>query len=253
MTTVVMVHGAFCGAWAFERFKGPFEDRGWRVLAPGLRGHGEGVPRDAVAGLSMADYATDLVRFCEDLPERPVLVGHSMGGLVCQMAARRIRPRALVLLAPSTPWGVPGSTLEEAFTAVGVNLLDPFWSGAVAPDLGLMRSHSLDRVPPGEREPILARVGPESARALREVLNWWLDPFMTTSVGPGPLPAPALVFGGEKDAVHPVGTVRQTAERIGGVFRALPGMSHWLVGEPGWDEVARAAIAWLEADARAAA
>ncbi|MFN3583560.1 alpha/beta hydrolase [Phenylobacterium sp.] len=253
MTTVVMVHGAFCGAWAFERFRRPFEDRGWRVLAPDLRGHGPDAETSAVAGLSMADYAADLVRYCEGLPERPVLVGHSLGGLVCQMAARRIDARALVLLAPSSPWGVPGSTIEEAFTAVGVNLLDPFWSGAVAPDRGLMRSHSLDRVPPREREAILARVGPESARALREVLNWWLDPFMTTSVGAGPLPVPTLVFAGERDLVHPPGTVRQTAKRLGGAFRAMPGMSHWLIGEPGWERVADAALAWLEADARAAA
>ena len=42
-----------------------------------------------------------------------VLLGHSMGGLVCQMAARQIGPRAMVLLAPSPPWGITGSSIEE--------------------------------------------------------------------------------------------------------------------------------------------
>lgn len=242
MPTVVMVHGAFCAGWAFEAFREPFEAGGWRVLAPDLPGHGA---EGGVAGLSMRDYAGALVRLCDPLPERPVLVGHSMGGLVCQMAARRIQPAALALLAPSPPWGVTGSSVEEAITAFGVQFADPFWAGSVTPDRHLMRHHSLDRVPRGAREAILERLRPESGRAVREVLNWWMDPFLTTSVGAGPLPCPTLVLAGERDVVHPPATVRQTAERIGGRFVALPGMSHWLIGEEGWEDVARTVLDWL--------
>ena len=243
MPTVVMMHGAFCGGWAFEAFRGPFEARGWNVIAPDLPGHG---PRGEVAGLSMSEYALSLARLCAELPERPVLLGHSMGGLVCQLAARRVQPQALVLLAPSAPWGVAGSSLEEAITALGVSLADPFWNGAVMPDRGLMRSHGLDRVPRDQRDAILDRLVPESGRAVREVLNWWLDPFMTTSVGVGALPCPSLAIGGDRDVVHPPTTVRQTAERIGGRFLALPGMSHWLIGETGWEGVAETTLDWLE-------
>lgn len=251
MATVVMVHGAFCGGWAFERLRAPFEAQGHAVHAPDLPGRERG--GSGPAGLSMSDYADALVRFCAGLPEPPVLLGHSMGGLVCQMAARRAGARALALLAPSPPWGVAGSSLEEAMAALGVNLLDPFWSGAVFPDRGLMRSHSLDRLPREEQEAVLARLVPESARALREVLNWWLDPFMTTSLGSGPVPAPGLVLAGERDAVHPADTVRRTAERIGAEFVALPGMSHWLPAEPGWEEVAALCLAFLDRAARRAA
>ncbi len=250
MTTVVMAHGAFCAGWAFERFRLPFEAAGWDVLAPDLPGHG---PGGSVAGKSMGDYATALAAGCEALPEPPVLVGHSMGGLVCQMAARRVRPRALVLLAPSPPWGVAGSTVEEAITAVGVSMLDPFWMGAVEPDLSLVRRHSLDRVPREEREAICARMGPESGRALREVLNWWLDPFMTTGVGAGPLGCPVLVIAGETDQVHSVATARATAARLGAPLEVMPKMSHWLIGEAGWEAVAERAIGWIRSELRAAA
>ena len=102
------------------------------------------------------------------------------------------------------------------------------------------------------RDAILARMRPESGRAVREVLNWWLDPFMTTSAGAGPLKAPCLVLAGEGDVVHPPATVRQTAQRIGGQYLQLPGMSHWLLGEPGWEEVAEIALGWLEAAEAAA-
>lgn len=247
MPTIVMTHGAFCAGWAFEAFRVPFEAAGWTVLAPDLPGHGEG---GSVAGLSMSDYARSLVRFCADLPERPVVLGHSMGGLVCQMAARQIDPRAVVLLAPSPPWGIAASSIEEAVTAFGVHLVDPFWSSRITPDRHLMRHHSLDRTPKPLRDAILARLRPESGRAVREVLNWWLDPFMTTSVGGGPLPTPSLVFAGDRDVVHPVSTVRQTADRIGAELRVMPGMSHWLIGEEGWEDVAAQALAWLGDRAR---
>jgi pimeloyl-ACP methyl ester carboxylesterase len=249
MPTVVMTHGAFCGGWAFEAFRAPFEARGWTVVAPDLPGHGQA---RGVAGLSMSDYAKSLVKLCAEQPEPPVLLGHSMGGLVCQMAARRANARALVLLAPSPPWGVTGSSIEEAITAFGVHLADPFWAGAVSPDRHLMRHHSLDRASRAVRDAVLDRLVPESGRAVREVLNWWLDPFMTTSVGAGRLPMPSLAVAGDRDVVHPAATVRQTAERIGAEFRVMPGMSHWLIGEEGWEEVAQISLDWLDSRVRSA-
>src|SRR6202043_817899 len=106
----------------------------------------------AVSGVSMTDYAADIARLCNELPEPPVLLGHSMGGLVAQLAARRADIQALVLLAPSPPWGVAGSSLEEAATAFGVQMLGPFSSGALQPDRSLMRTYSLDRMPKAAQE-----------------------------------------------------------------------------------------------------
>ncbi len=243
MPTIVMVHGAFCAGWAFDRFREPFEARGWTVLTPDLPGH---APGQSVAGRSMTDYARAVSSLCESLSEPPVLLGHSMGGLVCQMAARQSKASALALLAPSAPWGVHGSSVEEALTAFGVHVSDPFWLGALQPDRSLMRTHGLDRVPRAEQATVLDRMVPESSRAVREVLNWWMDPFMTTSLGAGTLTLPALVIAGERDVIHPTATVRQTAARIGADYQVMRGMSHWLIGEAGWETVAGATLDWLE-------
>jgi pimeloyl-ACP methyl ester carboxylesterase len=85
----------------------------------------------------------------------------------------------------------------------------------------------------------------ESGRALWETLNWWMDPLMTTHVGFGPAPAPTLILNGDQDRIHPADTAHRVARRLNAQAQILPGMSHWLVGEPGWESVAGAAVDWL--------
>lgn len=253
MTPIVMVHGAFVGGWSFELFRTPFEAAGHPVFTPDLRGHAADEPADAVIGLSVQDYARDIVDLCNGLPEAPILIGHSMGGLVAQLAARKAPLKALVLLAPSPPWGLTGWSLEEAVTAFGAQMAGLFSNGAVEPSGEVMRQVTLPRLTAAEAAPILARLRPESARAVNETLNWWLDPFMTTSLGVGPLAAPSLVISGERDQIHPPASGRLVAERIGGGFDCVPELGHWLVSEPGWEAVAELALDFIDRESRAAA
>ena len=242
---MIMTHGAFCGGWAFERFRTPFEAAGYGCLTPNLRAHGADAPRGAAAGVSMADYADDVATLIRAQAEPPILVGHSMGGLVAQMAATRAPVRALILLAPSPPWGVTGGSLEEAVSAMSLYALGPFWLRAIDPDYAAAKLYSLDRMEPAARKAVFDRMVPESGRALWETLNWWLDPFMTTQVVE--VPAPALALSGGRDLIHPTFTVKQTAERIGAQAQEFPDMSHWLLAEPGWEAVAAACLDWLAA------
>lgn len=239
---VIMAHGAFCGGWTFDRFRRPFEAAGHAVSAPDLPGHG--LDQSAL-GLSMRDYARFLADACRASATPPILIGHSMGGLACLMAATKAPVTAVILLAPSAPWGVSGSTLEEAASAFSLYTLGAFWLTAVEPDYGVTRRFSLDRLGRDERKALFARMRPESGRALWETLNWWLDPMMTTSVPPDAVTAPILALAGGKDVIHPAVTVRQTASRLGARFHEFPQMSHWLPGEPGWEEVAAFGLDWL--------
>jgi pimeloyl-ACP methyl ester carboxylesterase len=242
---IIMVHGGFCGGWVFDAFRRPFEAAGYECLAPDLRGHGQG--GGGVAGVSMTDFAGDIAALVGAEPEPPVLIGHSMGGLVAMMAAAKAPVRALVLLAPSPPWGVAGASMEEAASAMTLHALGPFWLQAVEPDFASARLYSLDRLDPAARKATFDRMTAESGRALWETLNWWLDPFMTTSVSVDRINAPALVIAGARDMIHPPATVRQTAERLGADYHVFEGMSHWLLAEPGWEDVAKACLDWTAA------
>src|SRR5689334_10008510 len=115
---VVMIHGAFCGGWAFEKFREPFEAAGYAVHTPNLRHHEAGKkPPAALGQVGMRDYASDIEAVVKGLDAPPVLVGHSLGGLLAQMVAAKVPVEALVLLAPCGPWGVLPSTLFEVVSA----------------------------------------------------------------------------------------------------------------------------------------
>ncbi|HEY1927497.1 MAG TPA: alpha/beta hydrolase [Caulobacteraceae bacterium] len=252
---IVMAHGAFCGGWAFRRFRRPFEAAGHKVTAPDLPGHEDLPHRRPVAGLSMADYAQALAKVIADQESPPVVIGHSLGGLVAQLAAARAPVSGLILLAPSAPWGVAASSPEEAASAVSLYALGPLWPmTAVDPSKDLARRYLVDRLPREGRRWVYERLRPESGRALFETLNWWLDPFATTLVPPNSIRAPVLGIAGGADAIHPVATVQATVSRLGGSLSVAKGASHWLPGEPGWEDVADECLAWIEGlEARAAA
>jgi pimeloyl-ACP methyl ester carboxylesterase len=244
---ILMVHGGFCGGWAFEGFAAPFRAAGHAVVAPDLPGHAADAPRDAALGCSMADYAAAIADQAAALPTPPILLGHSMGGLVSLLAAARTPVAGVILLAPSAPWGVGGSSMEEAISAVSLYALGPYWAQAIEPDYPSFRRYGVDRLEKVERRAIFARMRHESGRALFETLNWWLDPLMTTMARPEKIGAPMLAIAGGRDVIHPPPTVSETARRIGAELRVMPQMSHWLIGEPGWRDVADLCLGWLAA------
>jgi pimeloyl-ACP methyl ester carboxylesterase len=250
---IIMVPGAFCGGWAFDRFREPFEAAGHQCAAVDLPGHKDRGDRVAVTGVSMSRYAAEVAQLAARSEQAPILIGHSLGGLIAAMAASRTQTAGVIMLAPSAPWGVAGASMEETVSAVGLYSLGAYWAQAIDPDYSLAQEFSLDKLPKLEREGAFARMVPESGRALWETLNWWLDPFMTTRIAPEPISAPVLAMAGGLDRIHPPATVQRTALLLGADFQTMPQMSHWLIGEPGWDQVAEACLEWMVREKRAAA
>jgi non-heme chloroperoxidase len=242
-----MIHGAFCGGWAFEKFRAPFAGGGFAVSTPTLRHHKDG-ESSAIAGTGLADYASDLGDTIAALDEPPILIGHSLGALLAQMLAAKWPIRAAVLIAPSAPWGVMPTTLFEIASAQALFLAGDYWNRALKPDYGIAAANALDRLPQVERQSAFDRFVPESGLATFEILHWALDFKRASYVPARNVTCPILCLTGSDDRINPPSTVRRIAERYEGraVFEELAGYSHWPIGEPGWEKVAARALTWLD-------
>lgn len=96
-----MVHGAGGGGWEYFLWQPVFERAGWKVVAPDL------VPVEAgLASTKFADYLDQVVSHAKRDGTRLVLIGASMGGILCLKAAELVKPDAIVLVNSTLPQGV---------------------------------------------------------------------------------------------------------------------------------------------------
>jgi pimeloyl-ACP methyl ester carboxylesterase len=248
---VVMIHGAFCGPWSLDGFRQKFTTAGYSVTVPCLRFHDGNAPPEALATTCLADFVADLQGEIDALGAPPILVGYSMGGLLAQLIAAQRDVAALVLLAPSAPWGVPPSTLFEIGAAQAMLLNTGFWNKILEPNRDAALMSSLGLVPRAEREAVFSRLVPESGRATFEIMHWGMDMNRASEVDAASVECPLLLLSGGEDRVNPPGTVARVAAlyKDRATHETFPGMGHWLIGEPGWEKVAARALEWLKAEA----
>lgn len=249
-TPVLFVHGAFCGGWAFDTFRQHFEAAGFETHAPNLPHHERGADLEALAQTGLKEYSDAISDYARGLRAPPVLIGHSLGGLVVQLAAAKAPIEGLVLLAPSAPWGVPPTTFDEHGNQLGLTMLGDYWRRPIPPDYRVARSNTLDRLSREDARTAFARFVPESGRAVREAMQWWLDHSMASQAPVYRIAAPVLAVAGGKDRVNPATTVRRVAARFPNGqahFHEFAEMSHWLVGEPESGDVAELALSWMKA------
>jgi len=122
--SVVFLHGMGGGARAWTPQLATFAAAGLQPVALDLPGYGARAP---VSRMSFEELAADVeAAIAERALERPVLVGHSLGGMVVQAALRR-RPdayRAVVLACTSPAFGDRGGEFQKKFVADRLGPLD---------------------------------------------------------------------------------------------------------------------------------
>ena len=87
MSTFVLVHGGWHGAWCWDKITPLLEQSGHEVLSLDLPGHGE--DETPAAEVTLQSYADRVVEALDAQPEPVVLVGHSLGGVAISQAAEQ--------------------------------------------------------------------------------------------------------------------------------------------------------------------
>jgi len=241
---LLLVHGAFGGAWMWREIVMPvFAAAGRRVLAFSIRGHGASEGYERLRETSLAEYVEDVRRAFRVLPEPPVVIAHSLGGLLSQMLIGREEMRALVLCASLPPEGMIFTTPRLAMT--DPTLFTEAFLGSVTKTHGPIAMAGFqvlfsDGLPPHEIARHARRMQPESPRAL---LDAHASPPVLSAAA---FRIPTLVVGGERDRlVWRASTVR-TALYHGGEHRTASGMGHFLQLDVGAAELAGDILAWLD-------
>ncbi|WP_176560333.1 alpha/beta fold hydrolase [Brevibacillus dissolubilis] len=103
MSTYVLVHGAFHGAWCWQKVVPLLEAAGHQVIAVDLPSHGE--DQTPPSEVTLKDYTNRVCSVLDEQTEKVILVGHSFGGLVISQVAeyRPDKIQTLVYLAAILP------------------------------------------------------------------------------------------------------------------------------------------------------
>lgn len=241
-TPLLFVHGAYTGAWCWdEYFLKYFASKGYSSYAVSLSGHGGSRGGAYLDSFSIADYVDDVAEVVGKLPVAPVLIGHSMGGMVVQKYLEKHSAPAVVLISSVPPQGLLGSAFGLAFSKPGLlGDLNRIMGGG-QPQMETL-SHALfhEAIELERLQRYYHLCQPESHRAI-----WDMSLFDLPFVSRMQLP-PMLVMGAQHDVLIPPEQVRMTAQRYGVDSLILPGLGHGMMMESDWQQAADPIVAWLK-------
>ena len=244
---ILFIPGYFASAWVYESYLGFFADRGYAGFAVNLRGRdGSALPSGALLGrVTIDDFIDDARHVARWLVERvgkPIVFGHSMGGLIAQKLGEEGLARSLVLQSPAPPRGI--NVMTPALLRRQLRYLPAILrSRRVAPRLSDMRALVLNKIPAPEQESMFARFIPDSGRAGRDMS------FGAVRVDAERVRAngcKVLVVTSDDDRFIPQRIAQRIAQRYHAPLYIARGHGHLMLQEPGWQEAADFIAGWLE-------
>jgi pimeloyl-ACP methyl ester carboxylesterase len=232
---LLFVHGAWHGAWSWQDSWLPaVAARGWHGVALSLRGHGASERPERFRLATLRHYQHDVLQAIAQLPAPPVLIGHSMGGLVVQGVLERYRAAPAGVLVASAPPG-HGVAFATAMLRRDPRLLGAaLVGGEPHPRPGTFVGSAM---PDAEARDLNARLRPEAVLAAWQVALPRRVPDVRS---------PVLVLGGADDRLLPPREVVRTARTFGAQARIFHGMGHDLMVGPGNLDVLEVVLDWLE-------
>jgi pimeloyl-ACP methyl ester carboxylesterase len=194
--------------------------------------------------VSLDDYADDarqVARWLTDRFQRPIVFGHSMGGLLAQKLGEEGLARGLVLLSPAPPRGIRLSSWSLMRRQLRY-LPALVRSQAIVPRFRDTRELVLNKVPSNEQQSVFTRMVPDSGRAGRQLS------FGSLAVDARRLrdqDCPVLVVTSDEDRFVPSRVAERVAEKYHAPVFMTRGHGHLMLREPGWEEAATFIADWI--------
>ncbi len=240
---LLFIHGMLHGAWCWDvHFLNYFAQHGYAAHAVNLRGHGDSEGREKLRWTRIADYAEDVAYAVRQLPSRPILIGHSMGGFIIQKYLEDHDAPGAVLLSSPSPAGLLPAALKNArqhpLIFAKVNLtLSPF------PLVG---------TPQLAREAFFSEELPEE-----QLMAYWkqmqddsfmafLDMVALDLPKSAKVKTPVLVLGVGRDNMLKPSEIEATARAYNTQSEIIPGVAHNSMLELRWQAVADRILVWLK-------
>ncbi len=248
---IVFVHGMFMNPRSWDAWVGYFTARGHRCTAPGWPFH-DGDPAvlranvpASLGKLTLGEVVASVAKHVEGLGAKPVVVGHSMGGLITQLLVARGLARAGVCVDSAPPKGV--FVPSWSFLKSNLPVVNPLAGDApyVMPPEHFHYTFCNAMSAEASRAVYDAHVVPESRNVARGPTT---DDGAIDFAKPH---APLLFVAGERDNIVPAALNRKNhaAYRDAGSrreFKEFAGRTHFICGQEGWEEVAGFVAAWVE-------
>jgi pimeloyl-ACP methyl ester carboxylesterase len=229
--TIVFVHGMSHGAWCWEEYFIPyFEKLGYTCIAINLPGHAQKGNTKAIS-FSLKTYVLALKKVVDGLTEPPIIIGHSMGGMIVQRFLQTGTCKKAILMSSVPPSGVFWASLRVIFKYPASipflfqrNLLGVF-----------------------TKYPLLMFKNPQVAQnftpnmcaeSFYAYLGLFIPIFTRTET-------PLLVMGGTKDALITQNEFQQTAKHYQAPLELIEGGSHDLMLDPDFTKTADTIQQWL--------
>jgi len=238
-TPLLFVHGAWHASWCWEENFVPFfAKEGFVCHAFDFRGHGQSEGRENLHNYHLTDYVDDLSQVVGAAKQMPVLIAHSMGGLVAQKYAQDHDVAGLVLLAPVPVTGVGYGYARAHPTAFLKFLLTRKGKAMIS---GEKLSKSLffsQNISDESLHKYYQKLQDESFRALSETGRG-------TKWKPLKNNPPLLIVEAGRDSVISKKGLAETAKLYGTDLARLDDLAHDVMIDVEWRKTAELVNSWL--------
>jgi pimeloyl-ACP methyl ester carboxylesterase len=256
--TIIFIHGAFVTPKSFEPLMSYFSSQGFPVLAPAWPYHDKKAaelrsnPSGQLGGLGLGELVEHYARIIRTLPQKPVIIGHSFGGALTQLLMDRNLGLAGIAVDSAGTKGIVAAAYPSTTRTIARIFLTPWKKTFLMKqkEFNYGFAHTLTKTE--QEQAYREHIVPETTRIFFQAAA---APFSAATPAAvnynngerGPL----LMIAGEVDRIVPAKMVRKNFgfynQNSGAVteYKEFTGRSHWIIAEPGWEEVAGYIEDWL--------